>query len=432
MKITFCINTARNERNHIELLFRSLEKNLSRKDHDIIVYVENDNQDTTGYLQSVAKKMFPNLTIVKNPLPIPLDYGRNINIMFEMAKTEVVSYLQSDMVIGPRYDEEILKHLTPDTIISSTRIEPPLHPPSPEKITHDFGLDPIKFDLDAFSKFAELNKKDGITNFWFAPFTMYKKVWVDIGGHDTLFRRSRVDSDILYRFSLNGIKTKQVWNALVYHFTCTSSRGIEWWTEKAQERTRLQQIADQIELARFLRKWGTFKHPNTPEEVKDDYFYRISANIHHAAPLDMSIFQNYFLFNKIYVDNPNTRQVIKTAYNNLHKPANQMHNIDDDDWDTYKKYYRLWEFEEVFVDEPVSDDVVFDIDLKGTVFSSICNNQIFRQRQEIVHAYRSEEPGEYELEGQDIKIILENPINRIKENISITNPLIDDVNLVIL
>ena len=148
--ISFCINTARNERNHIELLFRSLRKNLSRNDHEIIVYVENDNQGTIEFLKT-QKEFFPHLKIIVNTLPIPLGYARNINLMFEKATHEITSYIQSDMVIGPKYDEEILKYLTPDTIISATRIEPPLHPPSPENnhlSKDDFSLKVNRWGLD--------------------------------------------------------------------------------------------------------------------------------------------------------------------------------------------------------------------------------------------------------------------------------------------
>lgn len=429
MNITFCINTCRNERNHITLLFESLKRNLSRMDYPIIVYVENDNQDTVGYLTEL-KGMFCNLKIIKNPLPIPLDYGRNINLMFEMAETDVVSYLQSDMVICRHYDLEVAKLLTEDTIVSSTRIEPPLHPPSPEKITYDFGLDPTKFDIDAFTAFADANKRDNVTNFWFAPFTLYKKVWNSIGGHDTLFRRSRVDSDILYRLSLNGIKTIQSWRAIVYHFTCTSSRGPEWWTEKAKQRTQLQSYADQIELARFLQKWGRFKHPSTPEDVKDDYFYRISANIKGSTPRDLSILQYYWMFNRIYVENPATREFLREKYNHLHDPANQLHAISPDDWEIYKKYYRVLEFDDIFVSEPVEDDIVFTIDLKGSTFEQLANTPLLQQRQEMIHSYKDEPPGEFEMDGYNITILLNTVVNRIRENIPVENPSDKDIKFI--
>ncbi len=436
MNLTFCINTCRNERHHIELLIRSLAKNLSRKDYPILVYVENDNQDTVGYLRFAAKEMLPNLKIIVNPLPVPLDYARNINLMFEMAQTEIVSYLQSDMVICKDYDLEVLKHVKPDTIISSTRIEPPLHPPSPEKITHDFGLDPKVFDLEAFSAFAETCKKNEITNFWFAPFTMYRKPWVNIGGHDTLMRRSRVDSDVLYRLSLNGIKTLQAWNAIVYHFTCTSSRGPEWWKEKGKARAQLQQIADNIEMMRFIRKWGQFKHPSTPDDVKNDYVYRISANFTGVAPNDTSILSNYYLFNRIYIDNIENRSLTELAWNQMHIPANKLHEISNEDWEKYKKYYRLWEFGDVFSESPITDDdVIININLKGQPFAEFLQQRGFyvpKLAHEYIHNMSQDDvPAEYEMGELGDRLIVNRVVNRIKENLVVTNPPIDDVPLVI-
>ena len=76
--MTFCINTAKNEINHIKLLFKSLDINLHNKNHDIIVFVDSDNQNTTEWLKT-QKLKFKNLTIVKNTSSIPVGYQRNIN-----------------------------------------------------------------------------------------------------------------------------------------------------------------------------------------------------------------------------------------------------------------------------------------------------------------------------------------------------------------
>lgn len=424
MNITFCINTARNERNHIELLFRSLRQNLSRIDYPIIVYVENDNQDTTSFL-NYQTTIFPNLKVVINPLPVPIGYARNINLMFEMAKTDIVSYLQSDMVICKNYDLEVLKHLTQDNIISSTRIEPPLHPPSPEKITHDFGLDPTKFDLDAFTSFAENHKSDRITNFWFAPFTLYKKHWLDIGGHDTLFRRSREDSDLLYRFTMKGVKIEQAWNALVYHFTCTSSRGPEWWTEKGKQRAQLQSQADRVELMRFMRKWPKFKHDTTFNPA-EEYKYPVSVNFTNV-PEKFDIASNYWAFNRIYIDNQKLYNLYRDAWHTLHDPANDLLNISESQWKEYKKYYRTWEFDDIFSSVPITDDdiiVNFDVS-KADIFS----DQYFQQLNDIIHT-GNYEPGTYEFGGGTLTI---NRVrNAITDNIIVKNPPIDDINFIIL
>ena len=428
MNITFCVNTARNERNHIELLFKSFYKNLSRRDYPILVYVENDNQDTIGFLKT-QKEHFPNLKIIINPLPVPIGYARNINMMFEMAETDVVSYLQSDMVICKDYDLEVVKYLTSDTIISATRVEPPLHPLSPEKITRDFGLDPTKFDLCEFTRFTNFSKSNKITDFWFAPFTLFKKNWIEIGGHDTLFRRSREDSDLLYRFSMKGIKIKQVWNALVYHFTCTSSRGPEWWTEKSKSRTQLQQTADMVEMHRFLRKWPQFKHTTT-FDPETEYKYQISANFYNVAPRDYDLIRYYFMFHSIYIDNPVTREEIRKIYGQLHDPANKLLNISDYEWNLHKKYYRTWEFDDIYSETPiVNDDVIVNMNLNGQPFGEILQHHgnTFKQLNDVVHLNRNEEPGEFELGDIAAKLIINRVVNRIKENLIVKNPTLDDI-----
>lgn len=409
-----------------------MAQNLSRKDYPIIVYVENDNQGTVEFLKT-QKQVFPNLKIVINPLPVPIGYARNINLMFEMAETDVVSYIQSDMVVCRNYDLEVLKYLNEDNIISSTRIEPPLHPPSGEKITQDFGLDPTKFDLDAFTLFAEDRKADRITNFWFAPFTLYKKHWLEIGGHDTFFRRSREDSDLLYRFTMKGIKIEQAWNALVYHFTCTSSRGIEWWLEKAQPRTNLQQHADMVEMTRFLYKWPQFKHDTMFDENKE-YKFQISANILNTS-LNHSgvIMNNYFRFKRIWVEDNALRNYLRTSFEALHNPANQLLNITPEQWNTYKKYYRTLDAKDFFVDYPVeTDDVIVDIDM-NECGESIFNDQMITKINDIVHNQQYKDgPGTYQL-GPMYLTVVNFPIpDRIRENLVVKNPPIDDIKFQIL
>ena len=267
-KITFCINTSRNEKDHVELLLTSLLNGVDVKLHDFLVFVDSDNQNTTDLL--LANKVdFPNLTIIKNNGD-PVGYAGNINYMFSKAKTEVVSYLQSDMVVCLNYDTKVLSHLTDNQILCSTRCEPPLHSQSDNPITfvRNFGVIPAEFQYEDFLKFAEANKDPNkLTNYFFAPFTLYKHVWNDIGGHDVSFKKSREDSDIALRLALNKVNFIQCWDAMVYHFTCTSSRGIQWWTAENQAKEVTRQQNDRIEMERFIKKWGLFLHPSSPNDV---------------------------------------------------------------------------------------------------------------------------------------------------------------------
>ena len=68
----------------------------------------------------------------------------------EMATNDIVGILHADMIIGPRYLENMLKHLQPGVVVCATRIEPPLHPEVKEKIIKDFGMDFDSLNIAGF------------------------------------------------------------------------------------------------------------------------------------------------------------------------------------------------------------------------------------------------------------------------------------------
>jgi hypothetical protein len=412
-QITFCINTSRNELNHVQLLFKSLEENLSTLEHEVVVFVDSDNQGTTEWLLD-QKQIFPNLKILQNQLPIPYGYQRNINEMFEFASNEIVSYLQSDMVICKNYDIEVLKHLEPNMILCSTRIEPPLHGNSGEKITYDFGLDPKEFNLKTFTQYAEGQKQEKITEYFFAPFTLYKDTWNSIGGHDTIFRRSREDSDILTRLVLNNTKIIQVWNALVYHFTCTSSRGKNWFdpnNQEAQNRAKLQQFADQIEMGKFFRKWGKFNH--SIDKIKH---YEISANIlgQNSNLSKFIAFESFF--DKIFIENESVISLIQEEYDRQQTVANQLLNISFKDWETYNYMFnQLKTSDRIYPLSNSKGDIIieFNIDLADETYI----NDLFIHLQDVID---QNEIGEFEY--GPFKITINKKEDKSKDKIFISNP----------
>jgi GT2 family glycosyltransferase len=413
--ITFCINTSQNEFNHIKLLFESLKQNLSTLEHEVVVFVDSDNQGTTEWLLT-QKQIFPNLKVLKNELPICYGYARNINEMFKFASNEIISYLQSDMVICKNYDIEVIKHLKPNMIICSTRIEPPLHGNSGEKITYDFGLDPKGFNLEAFTKYADSQKQEKITEYFFAPFTLYKDVWNSIGGHDTLFRRSREDSDILTRLVLNDTKIIQIWNALVYHFTCTSSRGKDWFNpnnQEAQNRVKIQQFADQIEMGRFFRKWGRFNH--STDKIK---YYKISANILGQNPILSKFMTFESFFDAVYVEDKNIIPLVQEEYDKQHNVANQLLNISFKEWDKYGYIYnQLKSQDRIKLVKENKDDIVIEFDINLTDENYI--NDFFIHLQDIID---QNEIGEFKY--GPFKISINKKEDKSKDKIFITNPTI--------
>lgn len=413
--ITFCINTARNELPYIKLLFKSLECNLSTKEHEIIVFIDSDNQNTFEWLLT-QKVIFPNLKILRNNLPICYGYARNINEMFAQASNPVVSYLQSDMVICKDYDIEILKKLEPHMVLCSTRIEPPLHGPANEVLINNFGLNPTEFDFDAFNNFASINKQDKVTEYFFAPFTMYKDVWLSIGGHDTVFRRSREDSDILTRLILNNVKIIQVWNALVYHFTCTSSRGSDWFNKqnnKAQERVHMQLHADNIELGRFITKWGGFAHSLTKPKYYNITAYITDNNLNLA---DFAIIQSHF--HQVFVDDKHIIDLMQNWYDRSHHPANQLLNITDQDWTTYSYMYNKFSAADRIktIDSFDKADIIVKFSLKD--ITPQLYQEFIQNIQHIIDGV--DEVGDFEY--GPFNITINQKLDHAHEKITISNP----------
>ena len=141
-----------------------------------------------------------------------------------MAETDIVSILHSDMIIGPDYFENMLKHLEKGKVVCATRIEPPIHPAGKEKIVRDFGDDAHNFKFDAFEKFVIQEKADSMnetTRGIFAPWILYKEDHFAIGGHDQRFAPyGYEDSDIFNRWINAGYEMIQSRDSLVYHMTC--------------------------------------------------------------------------------------------------------------------------------------------------------------------------------------------------------------------
>ena len=410
-KITFCINTARNELENIKLLFRSFRSNLSKLDHEFLVFIDSDNEGTFEWLLT-QKEIFPNLKILRNTLPIPYGYARNINEMFLQASNDIVSYLQSDMVVCKDYDLEVLKHLQPGMILCSTRVEPPLHPSSGEKHTIDFGLDPATFNLEEFTAKAEALKTDRTTEFFFAPFTLYKDVWNNIGGHDTLFRRSREDSDVLIRLVLNSTKIVQIWNAVVYHFTCTSSRGKNWFKAEdatARKRVETQQIADSIELNRLYRKWGKFSH-----NLEKLPYYEISAKISGTNLQTFAAVEPFF--SEILVDEQ-VRDLFLAKELDKHAPANTLLNISDADWEKYSYMYRQEDLSTKFTTFPTKD-IILEFALEDV------NSQNFQEFILNLQAILDivEEPGLYEFDK--FRLSINKLENKALNQVRVKNPVL--------
>ena len=64
--ISFCIASANNEKEYTKLLLKSLKDHTQVDMHEILIFIDSDNQNTYEALLEVQKDM-PMIRICKNP-----------------------------------------------------------------------------------------------------------------------------------------------------------------------------------------------------------------------------------------------------------------------------------------------------------------------------------------------------------------------------
>ena len=257
-KITFCIPSKSNLR-YLKTCIPSIRENAYRKDHDIIVFVDQDEDGTVEWLSKVADqykvKYYINPKLNKELFGI----GKAYDYCVENSETDVFMIFHADMMLGINADLNAFKQLIPMSVVCSTRIEPPIHPNAGEKILQDFGMWPEEFKKEEFNEYVTSQLgTDKVTDGIFAPWMMFKEDYKILGGHDPILKSAREDSDLFNRMLLAGFEFKQPWNSLVYHLT---GRGGQFQhgeiTQEHEQKSKEWQKLMNNSTMDFIRKWGT-------------------------------------------------------------------------------------------------------------------------------------------------------------------------------
>jgi len=264
MKISF-IQPSRNNLKYLKWSYDSIRKNQGNHTVEVCVADDFSSDGTWEWCQEMMEKD-NHFKAIRNEGPTRLGhtilYDKLIN---EVATNDICIIYHADMYLCPGALDAIKKHLKEKTIVSLTRIEPPLHPDGPEKVLRDFGVEPEEFNeeglLNEVQELKVLHENDpGVTEGIFAPWAFWKKDFQEIGGHDPLYApQSKEDSDIFNRFQLNGIKFLQTWEGYVYHMTCRGSRRNVIDKAKNIYEDSPEWLAQNMRSTRnFIRKWGHY------------------------------------------------------------------------------------------------------------------------------------------------------------------------------
>ena len=254
-----------NNLRHLKNCYQSIKKHAPQI--EMILIDDGSNDGTTEWLEALddssVKKIYS-----KERLGHTIQYDVGI----AQAKYDIVGIFHADMIMGPNYIKNMLKHLKKKTVVCGTRVEPPIHPEGREKIIMNFGMDfdDLRIaDFEAFCIRTQDANKDIVTSGMFAPWIIYKEDFDRIGGHDPIFAPFPYeDSDIFQRWILQGYELIQSRDALVYHLTCRGHR----FTEQIGKDDEYYKVASYKAARNYIRKWGSwikndeYQHPIVPRK----------------------------------------------------------------------------------------------------------------------------------------------------------------------
>ena len=317
MNISLIIPSYNTEK-HLINTYNSIRKYY--KDIELVIINDGSTDNTSEWLDALEDN---------NVIKINSKERKGHTFFYDegmrQATNEIVGIMHSDMIIGPNYVENVLKHLERGKVVCATRIEPPIHPASKEKIVMDFGMDHNDLKLDEFEKFCNEKSnefKDITTKGIFAPWVLYNEDHFAIGGHDQIFAPyGYEDSDIFNRWILAGYEMIQSRDAFVYHLTC---RGHRWNNGIGIENDDYQVTMNRCSRD-FVRKWGDWITNNEYQFPIINPKYDIGFIVNNCNHQLLKVLEPWC--STIYVDESNDI-VLRDNYIRLEQP-NTSFNLHD-------------------------------------------------------------------------------------------------------
>ena len=289
-QITTCISS-NNNLEYLKLAVKSVRQNAYFNDMPIIVYAENCADGTNEWL---ANNEY-NLEYYIENNEIEKGIGGGMNFCVDKAQTEFVNIIHSDMCIAPNQDIELLKlydNIEPNVrlIASSFRIQPKIFPNDPDYrpgtvfVPIDgFGAYYNDFNSDSFDEWAKefiTNNNVNVRKGGGAGFFCKKKDYEWIGGNDPLFApASWEDKDLFIRMQLEGYQFKMISKSVVWHFSARGSHFRDEAKDNFNSKSKRQQNAEQINIKKFINKWGKLPEEDEFTFVKPIYGTNVKTKL---------------------------------------------------------------------------------------------------------------------------------------------------------
>lgn len=175
-------------------LVHEFTPHLRRNEAEFFFVANDPTEDVLAHLKKKGYKHYVNRNPKKTEEELfAMGYGRpeHIHRVYRgwnkailSAAGEIVVLINSDHFLSPDWLENLLKYLSPTTIVCSKLVER-RHPKY--GIFHnayhgEFGTCPDNFEKDAFLKFVEANKKTGLEKGGaYMPCIFFKKAAIQVG-----------------------------------------------------------------------------------------------------------------------------------------------------------------------------------------------------------------------------------------------------------
>lgn len=161
-------------------------------------------------------------TYPKDPYKIWNEASRN-------ARANVLVFSNSDVLMGPDWDDGLVDYAQPNSIVTGYLIEPGNVGVAVENIQCDFGRTPDSFDRVGFEGFArQLYRQKPVCaeqRGWYMPCAVDRDWFLSTGGFDTTLGFPNPNDILFWERCIHELGTKLLrTNSIAYHFQALSLR----------------------------------------------------------------------------------------------------------------------------------------------------------------------------------------------------------------
>lgn len=167
-KVSF-IMPSRNNLDYVKQAYNSIRE-IEIK-HPIILLDDASVDGTWEWMQKISETD-KDVKIYRNEGPERVGHTILYDVGVKLSDTDIFTIFHADMVASKNYIKNTIKHLHKGRVVAGTRVEPPLHPPGPEKIISNLGMSLEEFNEKKFNKIVNIYEQqfnNQITFGLFAP-----------------------------------------------------------------------------------------------------------------------------------------------------------------------------------------------------------------------------------------------------------------------